>query len=214
VALLVTEIFYSIQGESIWSGLPCALIRLSGCNLRCHYCDTPYAYEPGQPMTVKEIMDRVDRYQCPRLTVTGGEPLLQEETPSLVSMLIEKGYRVSVETNGSLNIEDLDRRCIKIVDIKCPSSGMQVHNRMENLRLLGPEDQIKFVIADRHDFDFSSAIAKRISSDVEADRIWFSPASGILPAERLAQWMLDDNAHSRLQLQLHKILWPDKDRGV
>jgi 7-carboxy-7-deazaguanine synthase len=214
VALLVTEIFYSIQGESIWSGLPCALIRLSGCNLRCHYCDTPYAYEPGQPMTVEEIMDRVDRYQCPRLTVTGGEPLLQKETPGLVSMLIEKGYRVSVETNGSLNIEDLDLRCVKILDVKCPSSGMQVHNRMENLRLLGPEDQIKFVIADQDDFDFSLAIAKRLSSEVEADRIWFSPVSGILPAERLAGWMLDAKAHGRLQLQLHKILWPDKDRGV
>lgn len=214
MALLVTEIFYSLQGESIWSGLPCALIRLSGCNLRCHYCDTPYAYAPGQPMTVKAIIDRVGRYRCPRLTITGGEPLLQEETPTLVSMLIDEGYRVSVETNGSLDIGLLDDRCIKIVDIKCPSSGMQDHNRMENLRLLGPEDQIKFVIADRRDFDFSSAIAEEISSDVEADRIWFSPVYGLLPADRLAEWMLDAGTHGRLQLQIHKILWPDKDRGV
>ncbi len=214
MALLVTEIFYSIQGESIWSGLPCVLIRLSGCNLRCHYCDTPYAYAPGQPMTVKEIMDRIEGYRCRRLTITGGEPLVQEETPALVSMLIEKGYRVSVETNGSLDIDLLDRRCIKIVDVKCPSSGVQAHNRLENLRQLGPEDQIKFVIADRRDFDFSLAIAKDISSDVEADRIWFSPVHGLLPADRLAGWMLDAGAHGRLQLQLHKILWPDKDRGV
>ncbi|MEJ2156927.1 MAG: radical SAM protein [Desulfobacteraceae bacterium] len=210
----MTEIFYSIQGESVWSGLPCGFIRLSGCNLRCHYCDTPYAYEPGQPMPVDEIIDRINRYGCPRVTVTGGEPLLQEASPSLVSKLIKKGYQVSVETNGSFDIERLDRGCIKIVDVKCPSSGMQDHNRMENLRVLGPEDQIKFVIAGKQDFDFSLALAKRISSDVESERIWFSPASGILPANRLAKWMLESNACGRLQLQLHKILWPDKDRGV
>lgn len=214
MTLLVTEIFYSIQGESVWSGLPCGFIRLSGCNLRCHYCDTPYAYEPGQPMSVKDILDRIDRYGCQRVTITGGEPLFQDATPSLVSRLIGKGYQVSMETNGSLDIECLDPRCIKIVDVKCPSSGMQHHNRMENLRLLSREDQIKFVIADRQDFDFSLAIAERISTDVESERIWFSPVSGILPPDRLAAWMLEANAHARLQLQLHKILWPDKERGV
>lgn len=214
MTLMVTEIFYSIQGESVWSGLPCGFVRLSGCNLRCRYCDTPYAYEPGQPMTGDEILDRIDRFECPRLTITGGEPLLQEETSPLVSVLIDRGYHVSVETNGSLDIEQLDRRCIKIVDVKCPSSGMHAHNRMENLRLLGPLDQIKFVIADRRDFDFSTAIAKRISSEVDAERIWFSPVNGSLPADRLASWILESYPYARLQLQLHKILWPNKDRGV
>lgn len=165
-------------------------------------------------MTGDEILDRIDRFECPRLTITGGEPLLQEETSPLVSVLIDRGYHVSVETNGSLDIEQLDRRCIKIVDVKCPSSGMHAHNRMENLRLLGPLDQIKFVIADRRDFDFSTAIAKRISSEVDAERIWFSPVNGSLPADRLASWILESYPYARLQLQLHKILWPNKDRGV
>ena len=148
------------------------------------------------------------------MAITGGEPLLQEETPLLVSLLLENGFDVSLETNGSINIELLDPRCIKIVDVKCPSSGMQVHNRMDNLQHLGPKDQIKFVIADKQDFEFSLAIAKRLSSDFEAEHIWFSPVSGILPPDRLANWMLESDAHGRLQLQIHKIVWPDKDRGV
>lgn len=214
MTLLVTETFYSIQGESVWSGLPCVFVRLSGCNLRCHYCDTPYAYEPGEPMALRDVMDHVNRFNCRRLTITGGEPLLQDQTPELVLTLLENGYDVSMETNGSLDIDRIDHRCIKIVDLKCPSSGMQEHNRMENLRRLGPADQIKFVIADKQDFEFSSAIARRISSSVEADRIWFSPVNGILPADRLAAWMLESNAHGRLQLQLHKLIWPNQDRGV
>ena len=214
VSLLITEIFYSIQGESIWSGLPCVFVRLSGCNLRCHYCDTPYAYEPGEPLGLKKIIDRISKYNCRRLTITGGEPLLQEATPDLVTLLLETGYDVSIETNGSLDIDRLDRRCIRIMDIKCPSSGMQENNRMENLKVLSAVDQIKFVIADRGDFEFSAAIAKRLASNITADRIWFSPVSGILPADRLAAWMLESNAHGRLQLQLHKLIWPHRDRGV
>jgi 7-carboxy-7-deazaguanine synthase len=214
MALLVTEIFYSVQGESLWAGLPCIFIRLSGCNLRCRYCDTPYAYEPGEPMLLNEIVDRVSRFNCPRLTITGGEPLLQEETPILVSFLIENGFEVSLETNGSINIDLLDSRCIKVVDIKCPSSGMQDKNYMDNIRLLGPEDQIKLVIADRVDFEFSSAIAQRLSPEIGAERILFSPVHGIMPPDRLATWMLESHVHGRLQLQLHKILWPNKDRGV
>ena len=165
-------------------------------------------------MGLKEIVDRISAYNCRRLTVTGGEPLLQEATPGLVTLLLDKGYDVSTETNGSLDIDRLDRRCVRIVDIKCPSSGMQEHNRMENLRVLSAVDQIKFVIADREDFEFSAAIAKRLASDIQADRIWFSPVSGILPADRLAKWMLESNTHGRLQLQLHKLIWPKRDRGV
>ncbi len=214
MALLVTEIFHSIQGESIWSGLPCTLVRLSGCNLRCRYCDTQYAYEQGETMEMRDILGRVGRYSCRRVTLTGGEPLLQKETPDLAALLLDKGYDVSIETNGSLDIDLIDRRCIRIMDIKCPSSGMQEHNRLENLRRISPADQLKFVIADRKDFDFSAAIAQRLASDVRADRIWFSPVSGMLPPDRLAKWMLDSNAHGRLQVQLHKLIWPHRDRGV
>ncbi len=214
MSLLVTEIFYSIQGESVWSGLPCAFVRLSGCNLRCHYCDTTYAYEPGEPMGLNEILKRVNRFNCSRLTITGGEPLLQAEMPQLAALLLENGFDVSVETNGSIDIGRIDRRCLIIVDVKCPSSGMQEHNRMENLHQLGSRDQIKFVIADRQDFDFASAITRRLASDIDADRIWFSPVHDRLPADRLAEWMLNSNSHARLQLQLHKCIWPDKDRGV
>ena len=214
MALLVTEIFYSIQGESMWSGLPCVFVRLSGCNLRCHYCDTPYAYAPGQPMVISEIFRQAAGFNCARLTITGGEPLLQEETPELVSVFIEKGFNVSMETNGSRDIGLVDRRCIKVLDIKCPSSGMQDHNRMENIQLLGPQDQVKFVIADKSDFHFALSMSKRIASTIDAERMLFSPVNGILPPVKLAAWMLEANAPARLQLQLHKILWPDHDRGI
>lgn len=214
MALLVTEIFYSIQGESTWAGLPCVFVRLSGCNLRCHYCDTPYAYEAGAPISINEIIRQADGFGCKRLTITGGEPLLQEETPLVVSRLIESGYKVSMETNGTLDISQIDPRCVKIMDIKCPSSGMQHHNRMENLHMLGARDQIKFVIANRDDFNFSTSISRRLSGVIDEERILFSPVNGIVPADQLATWILEEKAYGRLHLQLHKIIWPGKDRGV
>lgn len=214
MSLIINEIFYSIQGESLWAGLPCCFVRLSGCNLRCRYCDTQYAYEPGEAMTFNKIMSEVKRFNCPRLTITGGEPLLQKQTPFLIERFIQEGFEVSIETNGSMNIGSLDRRCIKVVDLKCPSSGMQGYNLMKNIGLLGPWDQLKFVIADKNDFEFAAALSKRISSHISAERILFSPVHGILPAARLSAWILESCAHARLQIQLHKILWPDKDRGV
>jgi 7-carboxy-7-deazaguanine synthase len=140
--------------------------------------------------------------------------LLQAETPELVSSLIERGYSVSIETNGSLSIDSLDPRCIKVVDIKCPSSGMQDKNCMENIQHLGPNDQIKFVIADRSDFQFALSVSKRLISRIDAQRILFSPVHGKLPADRLAGWMLESITPARLQIQLHKLLWPGKERGV
>lgn len=214
MTLLVNEIFYSIQGESLWSGLPCVFVRLSGCNLRCRYCDTRYAYEPGDPMTLNDILARVSAFQCPRITLTGGEPLYQEETPGLVSLLLDHDFAVSMETNGSFDIGPLDPRCVKVMDIKCPSSGMQNHNCMENIQRLGPNDQIKFVIADQADFEFATSLAKRFFSRIEDERMIFSPVYGIMPPERLAGWMLESRSHARLQIQLHKLLWPDKTRGV
>lgn len=214
MSLLVSEIFYSIQGESTWSGLPCGFVRLSGCNLRCRYCDTQYAYEPGDPMEVGDILEQLNRFDCSHVTITGGEPLFQKETPILVSRLLGDGFKISVETNGSQDIGILDPRCIKVMDLKCPSSGMQAHNRMENLELLGPLDQVKFVIANQEDYQFALMLTGRISGHIQPGNILFSPVHGILSAIDLARWMLDDHAHARLQIQLHKYLWPDKDRGV
>ena len=163
MALLINEIFFSIQGESLWSGLLCGFVRLSRCNLRCKYCDTEYAYEGGDFLEIRDVLNRLGSYGCTYVTITGGEPLLQKETPALITALIQKGYHVSMETNGSLDIGLVDDRCIKVMDIKCPSSGMQSHNRAENLSRLGPLDQIKFVICNALDFEFANQQADRLS---------------------------------------------------
>lgn len=214
MSLLVTELFYSIQGESTWSGLPCGFVRLSGCNLRCRYCDTQYAYDPGEAMEVEDIARRVKRFGCTHVTITGGEPLLQPETPGLIAELLRNNFKVSLETNGSLDIGAVDPGCVRIMDLKCPSSGMQPQNRMENLQLLGPRDQVKFVIADREDYEFALTMITRLPRGIQAGNTLLSPAHGIMPAADLAQWMLQDRVPARLQIQLHKYLWPDQDRGV
>lgn len=214
MALKINEIFYSIQGESTFTGLPFVFVRLTGCNLRCRYCDTRYAYEEGRQMEIGEVIDHVVRFNCKRVTITGGEPLLQTETPDLISQLIHDGYVVSVETNGSLDISGLDRRCTKVVDIKCPSSGMQDHNLLSNIGRLGNQDQLKFIIADRKDFEFASGIIEKMDRPLPAGNILFSPAHGQLGPDQLAQWILDDGMEVRLQIQLHKYIWPEIERGV
>lgn len=214
MALTVNELFYSIQGESTWSGLPCGFVRLSGCNLRCRYCDTRYAFEHGDPMDVDDIVHRLQRLGCSHVTITGGEPLLQEETPELISRLLRDGFKVSMETNGSRDIGIVDAQCIKVMDIKCPSSGMQACNRMDNLERLGPWDQVKFVIADQQDYQFALMMAGRLVDRIKAGNLLFSPVHGVLSARDLARLMLRDHAPARLQIQLHKYLWPDRDRGV
>jgi len=214
MTLLVNELFYSIQGESTWSGLPCGFVRLSGCNLRCRYCDTQYAYEPGDPKEIEDLVQQLNRFDCPHVTITGGEPLIQEDTPMLVSRLLQNGFKISMETNGSQDIGFVDPRCVKIMDLKCPSSGMQAYNRMENLELLGPQDQVKFVIANREDYQFALRAARRLTNHIQAGNILFSPVHRLLAATDLAQWMLHDHVRARLQIQLHKYLWPDQERGV
>lgn len=213
MTLLVNEIFYSIQGESIYSGRPCIFVRLTGCNLRCSYCDTRYAYEEGEQMEIGIILERIDAYRCPLVEVTGGEPLLQSDTPLLIQNLLEKGYVVMMETNGSFNINLVDRRCIKIVDIKCPSSGESDKNDLDNLNRLEPKDQVKFVVGTREDYEYAVKIHKSVPSVFPTDRILFSPLTEALAPADLARWMLDDNLNARLQLQLHKLIWPGKDRG-
>jgi 7-carboxy-7-deazaguanine synthase len=210
----VNEIFHSIQGESLYAGLPCVFVRLSGCNLRCSYCDTRYAREDGIPMEMGEIEDAVAGFSCRLVEITGGEPLFQAETPMLISRLVSLGYDVLLETNGSLNMGRVDGACIKIMDIKCPSSRESDAFIPENLSFLNPRDQVKFVIADEEDYRFAKKTLSRIPSHLPLDHVLFSPVHGKLAPDRLARWMLADRLGVRLHLQLHKIIWPAVERGV
>lgn len=214
MALLVNEIFYSIQGESIHSGRPCVFVRLTGCNLRCSYCDTCYAYDKGSEMEIAAILDRVSTYNCPLIEITGGEPLIQKETPDLIYCLLEKGYEVLMETNGSFDASIVDKRCIKIIDIKCPTSGESNKNDLNNLKNLNPKDQVKFVIGNRGDYEFAGKIIKLIHPEFPANHILFSPVSGKMEYAKLAKWILEDNLNVRLHLQLHKIIWPETQKRV
>jgi 7-carboxy-7-deazaguanine synthase len=214
MSLIINEIFQSIQGESSFAGLAFAFIRLSGCNLRCRHCDTRYAYDEGTQWPLDHIIRQIARINCPRVTVTGGEPLLQAATPDLIARLLDQGRLVTLETNGSLDIGPVDPRCIKILDIKCPSSGMHEQNHWDNLALLSPHDEVKFVVADRDDFDFACQNAQNLRGRIPADHLLFSPVHGVLSPTQLARWMLDAHIEGRLQIQLHKYLWPNMERGV
>lgn len=214
MALIVNEIFYSIQGESSWTGLPFVFVRLTGCNLRCRYCDTKYAYDEGSAWSLDAILDQVCGYGCRRVTITGGEPLLQQECTQLVSRLISLGFMVTLETNGSQDLAVVDRRCIKIMDLKCPSSGMHTHNRWANLALLSSDDEVKFIIANHDDFEFACKAIALIGDRVPNTHLLLSAAHGDLEAQQLAQWMLSARLEARMQMQLHKLLWPSIQRGV
>lgn len=226
--LNVSEIFYSIQGESLYAGLPCVFIRLAGCNLNCAYCDTRYARDGGTVMSINEILDRVGNLVCPLVEITGGEPLLQDETPSLADALLAKGYRVLLETNGSMDINRVSKKCVRIVDIKCPGSGHVDQNDFANLKRLSPMDQLKFVLTDRMDYEFArdmildtwqhvaipASIPAPVSMSIPAPApILFSPVHGCLKPAELAEWILGDHLNVRLHLQMHKILWPEVHRG-
>lgn len=213
MALNLSEIFYSIQGESLFAGLPCVFVRLSGCNLRCAYCDTRYAREDGFPMSSDEMLPMVARYRCPLVEITGGEPLIQEETPELARKLLDAGYTVLMETNGSLDIDRVDRRCVRIMDIKCPGSGESDKNDLENLNRLTPRDQLKFVLMDKADYDFAVRLLHSTWSSPFPVPVLFSAAAPHLFPARLAEWMLRDHLDVRLQVQVHKILWPQEERG-
>jgi 7-carboxy-7-deazaguanine synthase len=215
LSLKVNELFYSIQGESSYAGRPCVFIRLTGCNLRCSYCDTRYAYEEGRDMELPLILDQVFSHRCMLVEITGGEPLIQADTPPLIRRLLEKNFTVLLETNGSQNIQTVDDRCIKIVDLKCPSSGMENRNDLENLGRLSPGDELKFVIGDRPDFEFARQILAEYQPFFpERTPVHFSPVFGELEPKRLAQWILDKRLEVRLQLPLHKLLWNPNQRGV
>ena len=215
MSLKVNEIFYSIQGESSYAGRPCVFVRLTGCNLRCAYCDTQYAYHEGREFEIKDIIAQVSSHKCPLVEVTGGEPLIQKQTPFLVKGLVEKGYTVLVETNGSQDISQIDERCIRIMDIKCPSSGEEENNDLENLRRLTDKDEIKFVIGGREDYEFAKNILEfQGRSPFIRNLVHFSPLFEKIEPRLLAEWILEDCLDVRLHVQLHKIIWDPAQRGV
>ncbi len=210
----VTEIFYSIQGESSYAGYPCVFVRVCGCNLRCSYCDTRYAYDQGEVMELADVVKKISDFHCPLIEITGGEPLLQAETPALVARLLDRGHRVLVETNGSMDINGIDPAAVRIVDVKCPSSGEASRNDLRNLEKLAPEDELKAVIAGREDYEYAKGMVGLLPHGWKSKgKIHFSPVAGRLAPQRLASWILDDHLPVRLHLQLHKLIWPGEQRG-
>jgi len=207
----INEIFYSMQGEGSWVGLPNIFIRTTGCNLRCSFCDTTYAYIHGVEMDVKEVVDEIQKYLCNYVCITGGEPLLQEETVELLDVLLQKKYVVCVETNGSINIEKLvGKKSLMIsLDIKCPSSTMHDKMNFDNLSQLSCNDQLKFVINNKVDYEYAKKIMKKYKPQCI---IFFQPVWGTDP-KKLSSWILHDGLNVRIGLQLHKILWGDT-KGV
>ncbi|MGA9115170.1 MAG: radical SAM protein [Bacteroidota bacterium] len=210
---VVSEIFHSIQGESTHAGRPCVFVRLAFCNLRCTWCDTAYAFEGGETLAVEAILARVAAFGCRLVEVTGGEPLAQESAPVLLRELCDAGYEVLLETGGSCDIGGVDPRVKRIVDFKCPGSGMDGRNLWANARTLGPGDEVKFVIAGREDFDWAAAKVREHALDRRCP-VLFSPVSGMLPPADLARWILEGGLPVRLQLQMHKHIWEPAMRGV
>jgi len=204
--LRITEIFYSLQGESVTVGLPTVFIRLTGCPLRCNYCDTTYAFQGGEWWTFDSILEEAKKYQTPYVTVTGGEPLAQNNCIPLLTRLVDTGYEVSLETSGALDIASVDKRVVTVMDIKTPSSGEVEKNLWGNVQLLKPVDQVKLVIANRDDYDWS---VKMLSEHQLSEKctVLFSPVQGQLEPRQLADWILQDQLPVRFQVQLHKLLW-------
>ena len=211
--LKVNEIFHSVQGESRHAGRPCVFIRLTFCNLRCAWCDTPYAFEQGSDLRVGSVLARVAAYGTRYVLVTGGEPLAQDGVHDLIGELCDRGFEVAVETGGSLDLSPLDRRVMVIMDLKCPGSGMSGKNRYENLDLLKPADEVKFVVADRPDYEWAREIIARQRLAGRCG-VLLSPVHGVLHPRLLAEWILSDRLPVRLQLQIHKYIWPPDTRGV
>lgn len=195
-------------------GLPCAFIRLTACNLRCSYCDTEYAFNEGKDRSIPEILEAVKPYPTRLVLVTGGEPMLQESVHDLFRELLAAGYTVCLETGGQVSLENVDPRVHKIMDIKCPGSGMDSHNYFQNIEYLTPDDEVKFVVGDRSDFDWACSIIQDKHLSDRVGTVLFSPVYGKLPYRQLAQWVLECGLRVRMQLQLHRIIWPDVRRGM
>ncbi len=209
--LRVTEIFLSLQGESRTAGIPTVFVRLTGCPLRCLYCDTAYAFKGGEPVELDAVLQRVADYGVRHVTVTGGEPLAQAACLELLAALCDQGYEVSLETSGALDVSAVDPRVVKVLDLKTPASGEADKNLVANVDHLGPRDQVKFVICDRADYEWAKAqlVQHGLAQRCE---VLFSPSYGQLPAHTLAEWVLHDRLPVRFQIQLHKVLWGE-ERG-
>jgi len=212
--MVVTEIFKSIQGESTFAGLPCVFVRLTGCNLRCHWCDTAYTFHGGQKMSPEEVLACVERLGGRLVEFTGGEPLLQKEVPTLAAQLLTLGRQVLIETSGERFVGELPEPVVKIVDVKCPGSGESDKFCFENLAVLERKDQIKFVILDERDYRYAREFLDRHYLRRRVDEVIFSPVFGQLAPRELAEWILRDGLEVRLGLQLHKFIWDPDTRGV
>lgn len=212
--LTINEIFYSIQGESTYAGRPCVFVRLTACDLRCTWCDTPYAFDEGRKRSLDEVLAEVDRAGCPLVEVTGGEPLLQEDVYPLMQSLIDRGKTVLLETGGHRSTARVPDPVVTILDVKCPGSGEAHRNDWENLDRLRPHDEVKFVIQDRADYEYARDVIGRYSLASRAAAIHLSPVHGVLDARTLSEWVLADKLPVRVQLQIHKYIWDPGMRGV
>ncbi|MDI6804196.1 MAG: radical SAM protein [Bacteroidota bacterium] len=212
-SLIINEIFFSIQGESTYAGRPCVFVRLTYCNLRCTYCDTEYAFEEGTEISIDEVIEKVKSYNCKLVEITGGEPLLQENVLPLMKILCDKEYEVLLETSGTLSIADVDPRVKRIVDFKCPGSGMEKKNFWENVQHVKKDDEVKFVIGNRNDYEWTKEMMGKYRL---ADKctVLVSPVYGAIDSKVLAEWILEDKLDVRFQLQLQKYIGSPETRGV
>ncbi len=212
--LTINEIFYSVQGESTYAGRPCVFVRLTACDLRCSWCDTPYAFHEGSRRTVEDVLADVERFDCPLVEVTGGEPLLQQEVYPLMQQLLDSGKTVLLETGGHRSTERVPEPVVTILDVKCPGSGESERMDWDNLSRLRPHDEVKFVVKDRADYEYARAAIARHGLADRAAAVHLSPVHGVLDAKTLSEWVLADRLPVRVQLQLHKFIWSPETRGV
>ncbi len=212
--LTINEIFHSIQGESTRAGDRCVFVRLTACDLRCSWCDTPYAFHEGRKMSVDDVVSAVEAYGCPLVEITGGEPLLQEGVYDLMERLLAAGHTVLLETGGHRPIDRVPAEVVKIVDVKCPGSGEADKNHWANLDRLAPHDEVKFVVLDRADYEFAREVVMRTQLPSRAAAILFSPVHDVLDPKTLSEWVIADRLPVRVQLQLHKLIWSPTTRGV
>lgn len=208
----VCETYISIQGETTWAGWPCFFIRLSGCNLRCRYCDTKYAWRRGRPCPIDKLADNFQASKISLVEVTGGEPLLQPNVFDLLKLLVKRG-KTLLETNGSIDISKVPDNVITVLDIKCPGSGFADENCWKNMRCLRPRDEVKFVICDQNDYKWARAVTEKYRLTKRCQAVNFSPAKGFLRPQTLASWIIRDSLTVRLNVQLHKQIWPKATRG-
>lgn len=212
--LTINEIFHSIQGESTHTGRPCVFVRLTACDLRCAWCDTPYAFYEGRKRSVEDVVAQVGSYDCNLVEITGGEPLLQRDVYPLMQSLLERGHEVMIETGGHLSVTDVPAAVVRIIDVKCPGSGEAGRNHWPNLDALRARDEVKFVIRDRVDYEYARDVVSRYGLPARVAAVLFSPVHGVMPSAELAAWILADKLPVRLQLQSHKYIWGADVRGV